>query len=128
MSMEEAQFETRIERLLAAPLAKDAVRRWPQSGEVIKSKARISQVEAHFTKFNLGITRRHLCGDVITVERSAAYGDGRVFRNVTIGELHEGEDVRVTDYWGEPFAPPQWRNGLSEHEDVRPHANELPPA
>jgi hypothetical protein len=46
-------------------------------------------------------------------------------RTVTIGELHEGEVVRVTDYWGEPFLPPRWRHGLSESEDVRPHADEL---
>ena len=123
--MKETHFETRIEHILAAPLAKDAVRRWPQSGEVIRSKARISKVEAHFTSFKLSVTRRHSCGDVIVVEWSADYGDGRVFRNVTIGERHEGEVIRVTDYWGEPFAPPQWRNGLSEHEDVRPHADEL---
>jgi hypothetical protein len=46
-------------------------------------------------------------------------------RNVTIGELSEGKVVRVTDYWGEPFTPPEWRRGLSESEDVRPHADEL---
>ena len=123
--MKETNFETRIERILAAPLAKDAIRRWPQSGEVIRGKARISQVEAHFTNFKLGITRRHSFGDVIAVEWSAEYGDGRVFRNVSIGERLEGKVVRVTDYWGEPFTPPKWRDGMSDHEDVRPHADEL---
>ena len=125
--MKNTQFETRIERILAAPLAIDAIRRWPQSGEVIRSKARISRVEAHFKSFNVGITRRHSCGDVIAVEWSADYGDGRVFRNVSIGELRDGEVVCVTDYWGEPFTPAPWRTGLSEPEDVRPHADELAP-
>jgi hypothetical protein len=62
---------------------------------------------------------------VVVVEWNADYGDGRVYRNVTIGELDQGEVVRVTDYWGEPFTPPQWRRELSESEDVRPHADEL---
>ncbi len=25
----------------------------------------------------------------------------------------DGEAVRVTDYWGEPFDPPSWRDGLT---------------
>jgi len=116
---------TRVELLLAAPLASDAIRRWPQSGEVIRSKSRIAEVESHFPSLRLAVTRRHSCGDVVVVEWNADYGDGRVYRNVTIGELREGEVVRVTDYWGEPFTPPQWRHGLSEAEDVRPRADEL---
>ena len=35
-----------------------------------------------------------------------AYGDRRHYRNVTIGELEDGEAVRVTDYWGEPTTTP----------------------
>ena len=125
MIMEQSNYETRVERLLAAPLATDAIRRWPQSGEVLHGKARIAEIESHFRNLKLGVTRRHSCGDVMVVEWNADYGDGRVYRNVTIGELHEGEVVRVTDYWGEPILPPQWRHGLSELEDVRPHADEL---
>jgi hypothetical protein len=62
----EAAHQTRLERILGVPLAEDAVRQWPQSGELI---------------------------------------DGRVYRNVSIAELRDGKAVRVTDYWGEPFAP-----------------------
>jgi hypothetical protein len=121
----ESNYETRVERILEAPLAIDAVRRWPQSGEVLRGKARIAEVESHFQDLKLGITRRHSCGAVIVVEWNTDYGDGRVYRNVTIGELSEGKVVRLTDYWGEPFVPPEWRQGLSDSEDVRPHADEL---
>jgi hypothetical protein len=117
--------ETRVERLLGAPLAVDAVRRWPQSGEILRGRARIAQVESHFKNLRLGITRRHICGDVIVVEWNTDYGDGRVYRNVSIGELKNGQVVRVTDYWGEPFPRPEWRRELSDSEDVRPHADEL---
>jgi hypothetical protein len=123
--MEQSNYETRVERLLGSPLATDAIRRWPQSGEVLHGKARIAEVESHFRKLKLGVTQRHSCGEVIVVEWNTDYGDGRVYRNVTIGELRDGRIVRVTDYWGEPFLPPPWRQGLSELEDVRPHADEL---
>jgi len=123
--MKQSKAETRVERLLGAPLADDAVRRWPQSGEILRGKARIAEVESHFQGLRLGVTRRHACGDVIVVEWNTNYGDGRVYRNVSIGELKHGKVVRVTDYWGEPFARPDWRRGLSDSEDVRPQADEL---
>jgi hypothetical protein len=125
MPVGKSASETRVERLLGAPLAVDAVRRWPQSGEILRGRARIAQVESHFKNLRLGITRRHICSAVIVVEWNTDYGDGRVFRNVSIGELKNGQVVRVTDYWGEPFACPEWRRELSDSEDVRPRADEL---
>jgi len=123
--MKQSKHETRVERLLAAPLADEAIRRWPQSGEILRGRQRIAEVESHFQGLRLGITRRHACGDVVVVEWSSDYGDGRVYRNVSIGEMKDGRVIRVTDYWGEPFAPPEWRRGLSNSEDVRPYADEL---
>ena len=46
------------------------------------------------------------------------YGDGRPYRNVTIGELEDGEAVRVTDYWGEPTTTPEWRQPLTDRLDM----------
>ena len=37
--------------------------------------------------------------------------------NVSLGELRGGKVVQVTDYWGEPFTPPAWREGLAERDD-----------
>jgi hypothetical protein len=82
--MKQSNYETRVERVLGAPLATDAARRWPQSGEVLRGKARIADVESHFQNLKLGVTRRHSCGDVIVVEWSSDYGDGRVYRNVSM--------------------------------------------
>jgi len=123
--MEQPTYETRVEHLLETPLADNVIRRWPQSGEVLRGKARIAEVESHFRDLRLGVTRRHSCGGVVIVEWNADYGDHRVYRNVTIGELKDGEVVQITDYWGEPFSPPPWRYGLSDFEDVHPHADEL---
>ncbi len=40
--------DTRLERILGVPLADDALRQWPQSGEVIESRTRIGEVESHW--------------------------------------------------------------------------------
>src|ERR687897_3149267 len=98
--MAEAAHETRLARVLGVPLAEDAVRQWPQSGEAIRGRARIAEVESHFG-LRLGVGRRHACGDVVVVEWSTEYGDGHVYRNVTVAELRDGHAVKVTDYWGE---------------------------
>lgn len=109
----ETSYQTRLERILGVPLAEDAVRQWPQSSERIDGRARIGEVEGHFVGLRLGVGRRHALGDTIVVEWSTDYGDGRVYRNVSIAELHDGKAYRVTDYWGEPFSPPPWREALS---------------
>ena len=107
-------LETRLERILGVPLTEDAKRQWPQSGEVLNGRERISEVESHFEGLRLGVGRRHRLGDTLVVEWSTDYGDGRVYRNVSVAELRDGEAVRVTDYWGEPFDPPAWRYRLAD--------------
>ena len=113
-NVNEGAYRTRVERLMAAPLADDATRYWPQSGEVLRGSARIAEAEARFRGLKLGVVSRLLCSDLIVVEWLADYGDGRIYRNVSLGEIRDAKVVRVTDYWGEPFAPPAWREGLSE--------------
>lgn len=119
--MDEPVPATRLERILGTPLAEDAVRQWPQSGELLRGRARIAEVESHFVGLRLGVGRRHLCGDTLVVEWSTDYGDGRAYRNVTVAELAGGRAVRVTDYWGEPFAAPEWRQQLAERLDMPVH-------
>ena len=116
--MEETTCRTRLEHILGVPLAEDVVRQWPQSGELIRGRARIAEVESHFEGLRLGVGRRLDCGDIFVVEWSADYGDGRLYRNVTIAELQDGKAIRVTDYWGEPFRPPEWRKALAERLDM----------
>jgi hypothetical protein len=67
-------------------------------GEVVRGADRIGQVEGNFPEFTLEVGRRFTLGDVIVVEWTANYGVGRLYRNVTIAELHDGEAATVTDY------------------------------
>jgi hypothetical protein len=124
---DEAAHKIRLERILGVPLAEDAVRQWPQSGELIRGRPRIGEVESHFVGLRLGVGRRLALGDTLVVEWTSDYGDGRLYRNVTIAELRDGKAIRVTDYWGEPFTPPAWRETLAEHLDMTP-AGPWPPA
>ena len=110
---QQLSHDTRLERVLGVPLAHDAVRQWPQSEEIVVGRERIAEVESHFVGLRLAVGRRQRLGDVVVVEWSTDYGDGRIYRNVSIAELEDGEAVRVTDYWGEPFAPPSWREELT---------------
>jgi ketosteroid isomerase-like protein len=105
--------------VIGAPLANDAVRQWPQSGERIVGRDRIAEVESHFGDLRLGVGRRLRSGDTVVVEWTTDYGDGRLYRNVSIAELRDGQAVTVTDYWGEPFRPPAWRAALAEPLDMR---------
>lgn len=111
---QQRSHETRLERVLGVPLAEEAVRQWPQSGEMVEGRARISEVESHFEGLRLAVGRRHQLGDTVVVEWSTDYGDGRIYRNVSVAELKDGKAVRVTDYWGEPFVPPSWRQPLTQ--------------
>jgi hypothetical protein len=76
--MEETAYQTRLERILGVPPAEDVSRQWPQSGEIIRDRARIAEVESHFEGLRLGVGRRSACGEILVVEWSADYGDGRV--------------------------------------------------
>ena len=110
--------DTRLERILGVPLSDDALRQWPQSGEVVTGRERIGEVESHFEGLRLAVGRRHACGDTLVVEWSTDYGDGRVYRNVSVADLRDGQAIRVTDYWGEPFEAPDWRDSLTDPLDM----------
>ena len=75
-------------------------------------------MESHFVGVRLGIGRRHACGDTAVIEWSTDYGDGRVYRNVTVAELRNGQAIKVTDYWGEPFTPPPWGEPVADRLDT----------
>ena len=109
---------TRVAYVLGVPLAEHVVRQWPQMGEIVRSSKLVADVEGNFLELTLEVGRRLRLGDVIVVEWTCDYGDGRLYRNVTIGELENGRAVRVTDYWGEPTVTPEWRRPLTDRLDM----------
>jgi hypothetical protein len=105
--------QTRLEYILGVPLADNAVRQWPQMRELVQGPELIGAVEQNFEAVTLEVGRRLSLENTIVVEWSINYGDDRIYRNVTIGELDHGKAVRVTDYWGEPVDTPEWRKEMT---------------
>ncbi|MFY9915011.1 MAG: hypothetical protein WAK18_10115, partial [Nocardioidaceae bacterium] len=98
--------------------AEHVVRQWPQMGEIVRTSSLIGSVEGNFPELTLEVGRRLLLGDVVVVEWTCDYGDGRLYRNVTIAELEGGVAVRVTDYWGEPTETPEWRRPMTDRLEM----------
>ena len=117
-TQQESNGATRVAHVLGVPLAEDVVRQWPQMGEVVRTRRLIAEVEGNFPELTLKVGRRLRLEDVVVVEWTCNYGDGRLYRNVTIGELEHGEVVRVTDYWGEPTVTPEWRKSMTDRLDM----------
>jgi hypothetical protein len=117
-SEQESNGETRLAYILGVPLAENVVRQWPQMGEIVRTSRLIAEVEGNFPELTLEIGRRLHLDDAVVVEWSCDYGDGRLYRNVTIGELEGGRAVRVTDYWGEPTETPEWRKRRTDRLDM----------
>jgi hypothetical protein len=113
-----ADGSTRLAYILGVPLAEDVAREWPQMGEVVRGRDLIGAIEGNFEELTLAVGKRRRFGDVLLVEWSADYGDGAIYRNVTIAEIEDGEAVRVTDYWGKPFETPKWRKERTDRLDM----------
>jgi hypothetical protein len=113
-----ADGSTRLAYILGVPLAEEVVREWPQMGEIVRGRDLIGAVEGNFPELTLAVGERRRFGDFLLVEWSADYGDGAIYRNLTIAEIEDGEAVRVTDYWGKPFETPEWRKEKTDRLDM----------
>jgi hypothetical protein len=107
-----------VTHILGVPLAGDVERQWPQMGEVVRGASLVAEVEGNFPELTREVGRRLHLEDAVVVEWTCNYGDGRLYRNVTIGELEDGKAIRVTDYWGEPTDTPTWRQPLTARLDM----------
>jgi hypothetical protein len=117
-SERESDGASRLAYILGVPLADDVVRQWPQMREAVHTAKLVADIEGNFPELTLEVGRRLRLDDVVVVEWTCDYGDGRLYRNVTIGELEDGEAIRVTDYWGEPTSTPDWRKELTDRLDM----------
>ena len=117
-NQQESDGATRVAYILGVPLAENVVRQWPQMDEIVRTSKLVADVEGNFPELTLEVGRRLRLEDVVVVEWTCNYGDGRLYRNVTIGELEGGEAVRVTDYWGEPTVTPEWRRPLTDRLEM----------
>jgi hypothetical protein len=87
----------------------DVVIDWPQSGEVIRGKQKISELRLALpTPPRVSLRRIVGSGDLWAIEMVFDY-DGELFYTVVIHEYQDGLVARETAYWAAPFEPPAWR-------------------
>ena len=119
-AQQESNGETRLAYILGVPLAENVIRQWPQKRSEIANRTSqlVGDVEGNFPELTLEVGRRLQFDEGVVVEWTCDYGDGRLYRNVTIGELEDGKAVRVTDYWGEPTTTPEWRQEKTDRLEM----------
>jgi hypothetical protein len=101
--------------------ADDAIIEWPQSGERIRGKPQIIALhEAAPVAVDIAVRRIIGSGDVWVTEATITYDGASSTKAVFILEFRDGKVFRETDYFGEPFAPPdnrsKWVELMSEDE------------
>jgi hypothetical protein len=103
---------------------------WPQSGELVRGSANSQQIMAHYPggppqllpegrltgsedRWAVsplgGVYRVAGEGEQWFGEWKMRYPDGRVWFTIILLEVRDGKVMRETQYWSEPFDPPDWR-------------------
>ena len=83
----------------------DAVLEYPQSGERIRSRANIQASRAAQPNLKRFTVRRMLGGDGLWVSELVMTYDGKPSYVVSIMEFEEGEVIRESQYFSDPFEP-----------------------
>ena len=92
-------------------LRDDYVQEWPQSGELIEGPEDAIAINRNFPGGLPTMRRRRSVGseDLAVLEVELSYADGSLYQGVSIVEVRDGKVAKETDYFAQPFDPPQWR-------------------
>ena len=97
----------------------DFVLDWPQSGERIRGKDKMRQLNANYesatgTSPRMKLRRILNEGNIAVAEGTIDYGDGTPVSYVGIAELRDGKIAKLTEYFANPFEAPEWRKQFVE--------------
>ncbi len=89
----------------------DYVLEWPQSGERIRGRDNLAAMNENYPAAGRWqLTVLQLIADEQGVVSDVAVTDGVVHgRAITFSVIREGQIVRQTEYWPDPFEAPAWR-------------------
>ena len=88
----------------------DVVLEFPQGGERLVGLANVRAMrEAYPAAVSLEIGRIRGSGNLWVAENRITYDGASPLHAVTIMEFQDGQVVRETIYFGEPWEPPAWR-------------------
>ena len=88
----------------------DVICDYPQSGERIHGRHNLQSLRAHHPGKPAGFRVRRVAGsgEFWVTEYVIEY-EGQAYYTVSIMEFRAGKVWRETQYFGEPFAAPEWR-------------------
>jgi len=94
--------------------ADDVVEEWPQSGERIRGRDNAKAINDNYpamTGSTPKLSLRRISGEGAhwVVEGTIDYGDGTPVSYVAVTELRDGRIAAITEYFGNPFEAPAWR-------------------
>lgn len=93
----------------------DFIEEWPQSGERLRGAQSWRRIVAEHPTYPQVTLRRIVGSDAVwACEADFDYGGGAVWRICSIVELRGDRIARVTQYFGQPFPPADWRRGITE--------------
>ncbi len=92
----------------------DATQEWPQSGERLVGVDNIMAVNENYEQSGNPYptesdVKVRAAGDLVVAESRLDYG-GKLYNLVSVFEMRDGKVFRETDYFSEPFDPPDWRS------------------
>lgn len=103
----------------AALLTQDYVLDWPQTRERIRGPARFTAVNSEYPANGpWRFTVNRIVGDDREAVSDVSITDGvQTARALTFTTIRDGKIAHQTEYWPEPYAPPENRQHLVESMD-----------
>ena len=89
----------------------DYVLEWPQSGERIRGRANFVAVNEHYPAHGRWeFTIHGIIAEAHEVVSDVGVTDGSMTgRALTFSTIRDGKILRQTEFWPDPFEPPDWR-------------------
>lgn len=87
---------------------------WPQSKERIRGADNFIALNENYPgKWAIHVKRIVNAGDVVVSEVELTHEKDMVYA-VSFFEIADGKILRITEYWGDTYAAPEWRSKWAE--------------
>ena len=107
-----AAMQTNDFKSAAEYLHDDYSLEWPQSGERIRGRANFVAINEQYPAHGRWeFTIHRIIGEGDEVVSDVGVTDGAITgRVITFSTIRDGKIFRQTEFWPDPFEPPEWRS------------------